>query len=224
MTWWKKVGEWAVTVVLNRLRCFAVILSRPIAWGLALLGRSEWVSWEYKLARRIDPSESCWFTRYLRRRETIVTHYPPFRLLSALPVDPVQYLEAFIQHVGICFEAFTLCSRLIDLSIREGKLHHAEDLLKRGYALGVSWIRTPANLRERSPFDRLIPNILANFIVGLWIVQRAREKDVEVQGLHPYEGWLVKLAQKADVEKRVLWGVWFPEAKRYVHALIHGNR
>jgi hypothetical protein len=69
-----------------------------------------------------------------------------------------------------------------------------------------------------------VPNILANFIVGLWIVQRAREKDVEVQGLHPYEGWLVKLAQKADVEKRVLWGVWFPEAKRYVHALIHGNR
>lgn len=212
-----------MTKLLNWLRCFAIILSRPVAWCLALLTRSGWVHWEYKLARRIDPSESCWFTRYLRRSETIATHYPAFRLLSALPLNPTQYLESFIQEVSICFEAFILCSRLIDLSVRERKLQDAEDLLKRGYALGVAWIRTPVHLRERSPFDRLIPNILANFIVGLWVVQRARQKNVASQLVHPHEGWLVKLAEMANIDKKLLWGVWYPEARSHILTLVQSD-
>jgi len=138
-------------------------------------------------------------------------------------LNPTQYLESFIQEVGICFEAFILCSRLIDLSVRERKLQDAEDLLKRGYALGVAWIRTPVHLRERSPFDRLIPNILANFIVGLWVVQRARQKNVASQLVHPHEGWLVKLAEMANIDKKLLWGVWYPEARSHILTLVQSD-
>ena len=196
----------------------AIILSRPVAWCLALLRKGGWASWDYRVARWIDPSEQCWLTRYLRRAEAIIGRGSLLRPLAA-PPEPVQYLEAFVQEFGSCFEAFTLCQRLVELCVREGRWADAERLLERGYQLGATWLQTPPNMRERSPYDWLIPNIVADFIVGLWVVQQARQQNVAVQFQHRHEGWLVKVAQAVGIDTRILWGVWYPEARRQVRTL-----
>ncbi len=209
-------------MLTSLLRCFAilvaVIVSRPMAWGLALLRKGGWAFWDYRVARLIDPSEQCWLTRYLRRAEAIIVrgalHCPP-----VAPPEPVQYLEAFVQEFGSCFEAFTLCQRLVELCVREGRWADAERLLERGYQLGATWFQMPPNMRERSPFDWLIPNIVAGFIVGLWVVQQARQQNVAVAFQHRHEGWLVKVAQAVGIDTRILWGVWYPEARRQVRTL-----
>ena len=189
-----------------------------MAWGLALLRKGGWAFWDYRVARSIDPSEQCWLTRYLRREEAIIVrgalHCPP-----VAPPEPVQYLEAFVQEFGVCFEAFTLCLRLVELCVREGRWADAERLHERGYQLGATWFQTPPNRRERSPYDWLIPNIVAGFIVGLWVVQQARQQNVAVAFQHRHEGWLVKVAQAVGIDTRILWGVWYPEARRQVRAL-----
>jgi hypothetical protein len=196
----------------------AIILSRPVAWCLALLRKGGWAFWDYQVARSIDPSEQCWLTRYLRRAEAIIVrgalHCPP-----VAPPEPVQYLEAFVQEFGVCFEAFTLCQRLVELCVRDGRWADAERLLERGYQLGATWFQMPPNMRERSPFDWLIPNIVAGFIVGLWVVQQARQQNVAVAFQHRHEGWLVKVAQAVGIDTRILWGVWYPEARRHVRTL-----
>lgn len=196
----------------------AIILSRPMAWGLALLRKGGWAFWDYRVARSIDPSEQCWLTRYLRREEAIIVrgalHCPP-----VAPPEPVQYLEAFVQEFGVCFEAFILCQRLVELCVREGRQADAERLLERGYQLGATWFQMPPNMRERSPYDWLVPNIVADFIVGLWVVQQARQQNVAVAFQHRHEGWLVKVAQAVGIDTRILWGVWYPEARRQVRTL-----
>jgi hypothetical protein len=209
-------------MLTSLLRCFAilvaVIVSRPMAWGLALLRKGGWAFWDYRVARSIDPSEQCWLTRYLRREEAIIVrgalHCPP-----VAPPEPVQYLEAFVQEFGVCFEAFILCQRLVELCVREGGWADAERLLERGYQLGATWFQMPPNMRERSPYDWLIPNIVADFIVGLWGVQQARQQNVAVAFQHRHEGWLVKVAQAVGIDTRILWGVWYPEARRQVRTL-----
>ena len=209
-------------MLTSLLRCFAilvaVIVSRPVAWGLALLRKGGWAFWDYRVARWIDPSEQCWLTRYLRREEAIIVrgalHCPP-----VAPPEPVQYLEAFVQEFGVCFEAFILCQRLVELCVREGRQADAERLLERGYQLGATWFQMPPNMRERSPYDWLIPNIVADFIVGLWVVQQARQQNVAVAFQHRHEGWLVKVAQAVGIDTRILWGVWYPEARRQVRTL-----
>lgn len=209
-------------MLTSLLRCFAilvaVIVSRPMAWGLALLRKGGWAFWDYRVARSIDPSEQCWLTRYLRREEAIIVrgalHCPP-----VAPPEPVQYLEAFMQEFGVCFEAFILCQRLVELCVREGRQADAERLLERGYQLGATWFQMPPNMRERSPYDWLIPNIVADFIVGLWVVQQARQQNVAVAFQHRHEGWLVKVAQAVGIDTRILWGVWYPEARRQVRTL-----
>jgi hypothetical protein len=209
-------------MLTSLLRCFAilvaVIVSRPMAWGLALLRKGGWAFWDYRVARSIDPSEQCWLTRYLRREEAIIVrgalHCPP-----VAPPEPVQYLEAFVQEFGVCFEAFILCQRLVELCVREGGWADAERLLERGYQLGATWFQMPPNMRERSPYDWLIPNIVADFIVGLWVVQQARQQNVAVAFQHRHEGWLVKVAQAVGIDTRILWGVWYPEARRQVRTL-----
>jgi hypothetical protein len=209
-------------MLTSLLRCFAilvaVIVSRPMAWGLALLRKGGWAFWDYRVARSIDPSEQCWLTRYLRREEAIIVrgalHCPP-----VAPPEPVQYLEAFVQEFGVCFEAFILCQRLVELCVREGRQADAERLLERGYQLGATWFQMPPNMRERSPYDWLIPNIVADFIVGLWVVQQARQQNVAVAFQHRHEGWLVKVAQAVGIDTRILWGVWYPEARRQVRTL-----
>jgi hypothetical protein len=209
-------------MLTSLLRCFAilvaVIVSRPMAWGLALLRKGGWAFWDYRVARWIDPSEQCWLTRYLRREEVIIArgalHYP-----SVAPPEPVQYLEAFVQEFGVCFEAFILCQRLVELCVREGRWADAERLLERGYQLGATWFQTPPNMRERSPYDWLIPNAVASFIVGLWVVQQARQQNVAVQFPHRHEGWLVKVAQAAGIDAPTLWRVWYPAARKQVAQL-----
>ena len=209
-------------MLTSLLRCFAilvaVIVSRPVAWGLALLRKGGWAFWDYRVARWIDPSEQCWLTRYLRREEAIIVrgalHCPP-----VAPPEPVQYLEAFVQEFGVCFEAFTLCLRLVELCVREGRWADAERLLERGYQLGATWFQTPPNMRDRSPYDWLIPNTVASFIVGLWVVRQARQQNVAVAFQHRHEGWLVKVAQAVGIDTRILWGVWYPEARRQVRTL-----
>jgi hypothetical protein len=196
----------------------AIILSRPVAWCLALLRKGGWASWDCRVARRIDPSEQCWLTRYLRRAGAIIDRGFLLRPLAA-PPEPVQYLEAFVQEFGSCFEAFTLCQRLVELCVRDGRWADAERLLERGYQLGATWFQTPPNMRERSPYDWLIPNIVADFIVGLWVVQQARQQNVAVAFQHRHEGWLVKVAQAVGIDTRILWGVWYPEARRQVRTL-----
>ena len=196
----------------------AIILSRPVAWCLALLRKGGWASWDCRVARRIDPSEQCWLTRYLRRAGAIIDRGFLLRPLVA-PPEPVQYLEAFVQEFGVCFEAFILCQRLVELCVREGRWADAERLLERGYQLGATWFQMPPNMRERSPFDWLIPNIVAGFIVGLWVVQQARQQNVAVAFQHRHEGWLVKVAQAAGIDAPTLWGVWYPEARRHVRTL-----
>jgi hypothetical protein len=141
-------------------------------------------------------------------------HCPP-----VAPPEPVQYLEAFVQEFGVCFEAFILCQRLVELCVREGRWADAERLLERGYQLGATWFQMPPNMRERSPYDWLIPNSVANFIVGLWVVQQARQQNVAVAFQHRHEGWLVKVAQAVGIDTRILWGVWYPEARRQVRTL-----
>jgi len=209
-------------MLTSLLRCFAilvaVIVSRPMAWGLALLRKGGWAFWDYRVARSIDPSEQCWLTRYLRRAGAIIDRGSLLRPLAA-PPEPVQYLEAFVQEFGSCFEAFTLCQRLVELCVREGRWADAERLLERGYQLGATWFQMPPNMRERSPFDWLIPNIVAGFIVGLWVVQQARQQNVAVAFQHRHEGWLVKVAQAVGIDTRILWGVWYPEARRHVRTL-----
>jgi hypothetical protein len=190
-----------------------------MAWGLALLRKGGWAFWDYRVARSIDPSEQCWLTRYLRRaggdnRSVAACSRPP-----AAPPEPVQYLEAFVQEFGVCFEAFILCQRLVELCVREGRWADAERLLERGYQLGATWLQTPPNMRERSPYDWLIPNTVAGFIVGLWVVQQARQQNVAVAFQHRHEGWLVKVAQAVGIDTRILWGVWYPEARRQVRTL-----
>jgi hypothetical protein len=196
----------------------AIILSRPVAWCLALLRKGGWAFWDYRVVRSIDPSEQCWLTRYLRREEAIIVrgalHCPP-----VAPPEPVQYLEAFVQEYGVCFEAFILCQRLVELCVRKGRWADAERLLERGYQLGATWFQMPPNMRERSPYDWLIPNIVADFIVGLWVVQQARQQNVAVAFQHRHEGWLVKVAQAVGIDTRILWGVWYPEARRQVRTL-----
>jgi hypothetical protein len=209
-------------MLTSLLRCFAilvaVIVSRPMAWGLALLRKGGWAFWDYRVARSIDPSEQCWLTRYLRREEAIIVrgalHCPP-----VAPPEPVQYLEAFVQEFGVCFEAFTLCLRLVELCVREGRWADAERLLERGYQLGATWFQTPPNMRDRSPYDWLIPNTVASFIVGLWVVRQARQQNVAVQFQHRHEGWLVKVAQAVGIDTPTLWRVWYPEARRQVRTL-----
>ena len=209
-------------MLTSLLRCFAilvaVIVSRPMAWGLALLRKGGWAFWDYRVARSIDPSEQCWLTRYLRREEAIIVrgalHCPP-----VAPPEPVQYLEAFVQEFGVCFEAFILCQRLVELCVREGRWADAERLLERGYQLGATWFQTPPNMRDRSPYDWLIPNTVASFIVGLWVVRQARQQNVAVAFQHRHEGWLVKVAQAVGIDTRILWGVWYPEARRQVRTL-----
>jgi hypothetical protein len=196
----------------------AIILSRPVAWCLALLRKGGWASWDCRVARRIDPSEQCWLTRYLRRAGAIIDRGFLLRPLAA-PPEPVQYLEAFVQEFGVCFEAFILCQRLVELCVREGRYADAERLLERGYQLGATWFQIPPNMRERSPYDWLIPNIVADFIVGLWVVQQARQQNVAVAFQHRHEGWLVKVAQAVGIDTRILWGVWYPEARRHVRTL-----
>lgn len=196
----------------------AIILSRPVAWCLALLRKGGWASWDCRVARRIDPSEQCWLTRYLRRAGAIIDRGFLLRPLAA-PPEPVQYLEAFVQEFGVCFEAFILCQRLVELCVREGRYADAERLLERGYQLGATWFQIPPNMRERSPYDWLIPNIVADFIVGLWVVQQARQQNVAVAFQHRHEGWLVKVAQAVGIDTRILWGVWYPEARRQVRTL-----
>jgi hypothetical protein len=189
-----------------------------MAWGLALLRKGGWALWDYRVARSIDPSEQCWLTRYLRREEAIIVrgalHCPP-----VAPPEPVQYLEAFVQEFGVCFEAFILCQRLVELCVREGRWADAERLLERGYQLGATWLQTPPNMRERSPYDWLIPNAVASFIVGLWVVRQARQQNVAVQFPHRHEGWLVKVAQAAGIDAPTLWRVWYPAARKQVAQL-----
>ena len=196
----------------------AIILSRPVAWCLALLRKGGWASWDCRVARRIDPSEQCWLTRYLRREEAIIVrgalHCPP-----VAPPEPVQYLEAFVQEFGVCFEAFILCQRLVELCVREGRWADAERLLERGYQLGATWFQTPPNMRDRSPYDWLIPNTVARFIVGLWGVRQARQQNGAVVFQHRHEGWLVKVAQAAGIDAPTLWGVWYPAARKHVTQL-----
>jgi hypothetical protein len=209
-------------MLTSLLRCFAilvaVIVSRPMAWGLALLRKGGWAFWDYRVARSIDPSEQCWLTRYLRREEVIIArgalHYP-----SVAPPEPVQYLEAFVQEFGVCFEAFILCQRLVELCVREGRWADAERLLERGYQLGATWLQTPPNMRERSPCDWLIPNMVASLIVGLWVVRQARQQNLAVQFQHRHEGWLVKVAQAAGIDAPTLWRVWYPAARKQVAQL-----
>jgi hypothetical protein len=196
----------------------AIILSRPVAWCLTLLRKGGWASWDCRVARRIDPSEQCWLTRYLRRAGAIINRGFLLRPLAA-PPEPVQYLEAFVQEFGVCFEAFILCQRLVELCVREGRYADAERLLESGYQLGATWFQMPPNMRERSPYDWLIPNIVADFIVGLWVVQQARQQNVAVAFQHRHEGWLVKVAQAVGIDTRILWGVWYPEARRQVRTL-----
>jgi hypothetical protein len=141
-------------------------------------------------------------------------HCPP-----VAPPEPVQYLEAFVQEFGVCFEAFILCQRLVELCVREGRWADAERLLERGYQLGATWFQTPPNMRERSPYDWLIPNIVASFIVGLWVVRQARQQNVAVQFQHRHEGWLVKVAQAAGIDAPTLWRVWYPAARKQVAQL-----
>jgi hypothetical protein len=189
-----------------------------MAWGLALLRKGGWAFWDYRVARSIDPSEQCWLTRYLRRAGAIIDRGFLLRPLAA-PPEPVQYLEAFVQEFGVCFEAFILCQRLVELCVREGRWADAERLLERGYQLGATWLQTPPNMRERSPYDWLIPNTVAGFIVELWVVQQARQQNVAVAFQHRHEGWLVKVAQAVGIDTRILWGVWYPEARRQVRTL-----
>jgi hypothetical protein len=196
----------------------AIILSRPVAWCLALLRKGGWASWDCRVARRIDPSEQCWLTRYLRRAGAIIDRGFLLRPLAA-PPEPVQYLEAFVQEFGVCFEAFILCQRLVELCVREGRYADAERLLERGYQLGATWFQIPPNMRERSPYDWLIPNIVADFIVGLWVVQQARQQNVAVQFQHRHEGWLVKVARAAGIDAPTLWRVWYPAARKQVAQL-----
>jgi hypothetical protein len=196
----------------------AIAWSRPVAWCLALLRKGGWASWDYRVARWIDPSEQCWLTRYLRRAEAMISRGSLLRPLAA-PPEPVQYLEAFVQEFGGCFEAFRLCDRLVELCVRDGRWADAERLLERGYQLGVTWLQTPPNMRERSPYDWLIPNAVASFIVGLWVVQQARQQNVAVQFQHRHEEWLVKVAQAAEIDAPTLWGVWYPAARKHVTQL-----
>ena len=143
---------------------------------------------------------------------------------SVAPPEPVQYLEAFVQEFGVCFEAFILCQRLVELCVREGRWADAERLLERGYQLGATWFQTPPNMRERSPYDWLIPNIVADFIVGLWVARQARQQNVAVAFQHRHEGWLVKVAQAVGIDTRILWGVWYPEARKQVAQLRVDSR
>jgi hypothetical protein len=196
----------------------AIILSRPVAWCLALLRKGGWASWDCRVARRIDPSEQCWLTRYLRRAGAIIDRGFLLRPLAA-PPEPVQYLEAFVQEFGSCFEAFTLCQRLVELCVRDGRWADAERLLERGYQLGATWLQTPPNMRERSPCDWLIPNMVASLIVGLWVVRQARQQNLAVQFQHRHEGWLVKVAQAAGIDAPTLWRVWYPAARKHIAQL-----
>jgi hypothetical protein len=141
-------------------------------------------------------------------------HCPP-----VAPPEPVQYLEAFVQEFGVCFEAFTLCQRLVELCVRDGRWADAERLLERGYQLGATWFQMPPNMRERSPYDWLIPNIVASFIVGLWVVRQARQQNVAVAFQHRHEGWLVKVAQAAGIDAPTLWRIWYPAARKQVAQL-----
>jgi hypothetical protein len=180
-------------MLTSLLRCFAilvaVIVSRPMAWGLALLRKGGWAFWDYRVARSIDPSEQCWLTRYLRREEAIIVrgalHCPP-----VAPPEPVQYLEAFVQEFGVCFEAFILCQRLVELCVREGRWADAERLLERGYQLGATWFQMPPNMRERSPYDWLIPNMVASLSWGCgWCGRRGSRMWQFNSSIATRDGW-----------------------------------
>jgi uncharacterized protein YecE (DUF72 family) len=133
-------------------------------------------------------------------------------------------LEAFVQEYGVCFEAFILCQRLVELCVREGRWADAERLLERGYQLGATWFQMPPNMRERSPYDWLIPNMVASLIVGLWVVRQARQQNLAVQFQHRHEGWLVKVAQAAGIDAPTLWRVWYPAARKHIAQLEGSGR
>jgi len=167
----------------------------------------------------VDPQQICWYTGYLRRWYKI---YSRWRLPPTLPANPVQYIEDFVQDVGVCFEVFVRCSDLVGKYAHAHKWEGAEGLLRKAYELAVLWFRTPVAQRCRSPYDFFIPTLVTSMLVDLWFIQWVKNQGMVLQIDPAYSRyiWKLGLAQSLGVDLDSLWRAWYPQAKQHFRELI----
>jgi len=212
--------------MLTLLRCISVVFSN------ALFAIGRWVILPFpkllpryfalreRLVRILDPQGSCWYTCYLNRWYKFYTRYPK---LTQLPEEPCSYIETLVEDVGVCFEAIVRCSDLASEYARAEKWREAEEMLRRCYGLAAQWLRTPVKERHRSPYDFLIPKIATAILVGLWLIEKARQegKELRIDPAYQRGVWVFGLASNMGIDTSTL-NFLHAQAHRHVRELKNG--